>query len=155
MVFLAEGLQLRDRLSDRAETKCKLISEKFQENQIIAIFEFRPGRPLSLCKSCRRKMKLVLLNWKCCDEFNGVTLSSLRLSLQYDSPEITILTEWVLCKKREQLTYVSATLLLRQKLVLTSEKVVLCQFCSYFSLVFDSLRLKISFFRAILEQFMD
>ena len=86
VVFLAEGLQLRDRLSDRAETKCKLISEKFQENQIIAIFEFRPGRPLSLYKSCRREMELVLLNWKFRDESNSVTLSTVRLSLQYESP---------------------------------------------------------------------
>ena len=86
VVFLAEGLQLRDRLSDRAETKCKLISGKFEEKLITAIFEFRPGRPLSLYKSCRRKTGLVLLNWKFRDEFNGVTLNTVRLSLQYESP---------------------------------------------------------------------
>ena len=86
VTILAEGQQLRDRLSDRAETKCKLISEKFQENQIIAIFEFRPGRPLSFYKSCRRKTGLVLLNWKCRDELKGVTLETVRPSLQYESP---------------------------------------------------------------------
>ena len=53
--ILAKGLQLRNRLCYRAETKCKMILVTFLENSMIAIFEFRPRRPLSLYKSYARK----------------------------------------------------------------------------------------------------
>ena len=65
-------------------------------------------------------MGLVLLKRQFWDELNGVTLTTVRLSLLYDSPQITVLTEWVLRKKEKTADFMSAVLpLLTLRLVLT------------------------------------
>ena len=123
-----------------------MILVTFLENAMIAIFDFRPERPLSLYKNCAREMQLVSLNWKLRGEFNGLTFSTVRLNLQYESPELLFLTEWVLCKKEQQLTYMSAILpLLTLRLVLI-ENFLTSVFLKLFLCTFRHILHKISFF---------
>ena len=84
VTFFAGYTFLRNRLSDRAETKCKLLLAKFHEEPTGKILKFHTGRPLSLYKNYARNMKLVLSNCKFDDELNGATLDTVGLSLLYD-----------------------------------------------------------------------
>ena len=85
VAFFARYTFLRNRLSDRAETKCKLFLAEIHEELTRKIFKFRTGRPLSLYKNHARKIRLVLSNWKFRDKFNGATLNIVGLNLLYDS----------------------------------------------------------------------
>ena len=84
VTFFARYTFLRNRLSDRAETKCKLFLAKFHEGLASKIFEFQAGRPLSLNENHARKIKLVLANCKFLGELNGATLIIVGSSLLYD-----------------------------------------------------------------------
>ena len=145
VTFFAGYIFLRNRLSDRAQTKCILFLAKFHVDLASKILKFHTGRPLSLHKNCAREMQLVSLNWKLRGEFNGLTFSTVRLNLQYESPELLFLTEWVLCKKEQQLTYMSAILpLLTLRLVLT-ENFLTSVFLKLFLCTFRHILHKISF----------